>query len=228
MLWQTRSEMLLGTEGIERLQNACVAVIGAGGVGGGAIEALARAGVGHLRILDPDTFALHNLNRQLLATLETVGRGKAAVAVERVHAINPRCDAVGLPLRLLPDNREALFALCPDIILDACDTTTTKIDLIVECGRRGVPLLSCMGTGNRLSPDKLRIGDLSETAGTGCGLARILRRELRRRGIEHQRVVYSTEMPLPTGSRTPGSVAFVPPAAGMLMAAEAVRWLLGA
>ena len=226
MDWQERSRMLIGNEGLERLQAACVCVIGAGGVGGAAIEALARAGIGHLRVIDSDVFALHNLNRQTLATIDVIGKSKVSVAQARVHTIHPACDVLGIAEKILPENRELVFDLKPDVILDACDTTTTKIDLIVECSQRKIPLISCMGTGNRLAPEKLTLGDLAETAGTGCGLARILRRELRKRGIEHQRVVYSTEMPIATSTRTPGSISFVPPVAGMLLASDAIRHLL--
>lgn len=233
--WLERTELLLGTERLERLQNARVAVLGLGGVGSAAAEALCRAGVGHLLLVDHDTVELSNLNRQLVATREVVGMAKTDAAQRRLHTINPAGDFVTAPQFYLPDNSDFLFDWKPDWIIDAIDTVTAKLHLAQECRRRETALLTCLGTGNRLDPSKLRIGDISETAGgAGCGLARVMRRELRKRGITHQTVLYSVETPAKTicpnsanGRHAPGSIAFVPPVAGYLIASYVARSLIG-
>lgn len=227
--WLQRQSLLLTEEEMNKLANARIAVLGLGGVGGAAAEALARCGVGHLLLVDHDTVEETNLNRQLFATRPALGKSKCEAAGERLLSIVPD---LSLTLReefYLPENREFLFAFAPDYILDCIDTVTAKLDLICTAQERGVPLLTCLGTGNRLDPSALRTGDLAETAGCGCPLARILRRELRKRGIERQAVVYSLEQPRraaltgEAGRHSPGSISFVPPAAGYLMASFAVR-----
>lgn len=230
--WLSRSRLLLGS-GIERLQNARVALLGLGGVGGACAEALCRSGIGNLLLCDNDTVDITNLNRQLLATHSSLGRPKVEVAAERLRDIHPQ---VGLTLAqefYLPDNADFLYRFSPDLVIDAIDTVTAKLHLAQECSQRGIPLVSCLGTGNRLSPQSLTVGDIYDTASTGCPLARVMRRELRRRGITGLRVVYSTEPPqkviacdASTGRHPPGSISFVPPVAGYLLAGEAVRLLL--
>ena len=232
--WQQRQSLLLSKEEMERIHKTKIAVLGLGGVGGAAAEALARCGVGHLVLIDHDTVDETNLNRQLFATRQTIGIPKVKAAKERLLSINPSLQLTLLPEFYLPENREVLFSQEPDWILDAVDTVTAKIDLIQSAREREIPLVTCLGTGNRLDPSLLRTGSLSETAGCGCALARILRRELKKRGITEQPCVYSLEVPckavLPdenSGRHSPGSISFVPPAAGYLMASFAIRSLLG-
>ena len=175
---------------------------------------------------------ISNLNRQLFATRPALGQSKCQAAGERLRSIVPGIDLVLREEFYLPENREFLFSFAPDYILDCIDTVTAKLDLAVTAKERQIPLLMCLGTGNRLDPSQLRTGDCSETAGCGCPLARILRRELRRRGVERQNVVYSLEQPRKAalageaGRHSPGSISFVPPAAGYLMASFAVRDML--
>lgn len=230
--FKLRTAALLGAEAMERLEAARVAVLGLGGVGGACAEALARAGVGTLILMDPDRVDPTNLNRQLFATVYTQGQPKVQAAQERLRAINPALNLILLEAFYAPDTREELFAARPELALDAIDTVTSKLDLAEACRSRGVPLLQCLGTGNRLDPSAFRLGTIEDTAGCGCGLARVMRRELRRRGIAGQPVVYSTEQPRPcalpeeAGRHPPASISFCPPAAGYLMASWAVRTLL--
>lgn len=232
--WLCRTGLLLGEEGLLRLAGARVALLGLGGVGGACAEALCRAGGGSLMLVDNDEVSMSNLNRQLIATLDTIGRPKAEAMADRLRSINPQ---IGLTLCrqfYLPENSAFLYDWKPDLVLDAIDTVTAKLHLAQECRRLEIPLVSCLGTGNRLSPQCLTAGDIAETASTGCPLARVMRRELRRRGIEHLRVVYSTEPAQKAvaeedsnGRHPPGSISFVPPVAGYILAAEGVRLLLG-
>ena len=231
-MWLERTESLLGADALAVLKNARVAVLGLGGVGGSAAEALLRSGVGHLLLVDSDTVSNSNRNRQLLATAETVGMDKVEAAYRRFSAAVPEAELTLKKEFYLPENRDFLFDWKPDCVIDAIDTVTAKLDLSVECEKRQIPLLMCLGTGNRLRPEALRLGDISETAGCGCGLARVMRHELKKRGILRQTVLYSTEEPRPIvaeesfGRHAPGSTAFVPPVAGYLLASEAVRRIL--
>ena len=225
-----RTELMLGKAALEKLKNARVAVIGLGGVGGAAAEALLRAGVGHLLFIDGDTVSDSNRNRQLLATLETVGIDKVDAAKARYEAINPDCDMTFLKEFYLPENSDFLYDWKPDYIVDAIDTVTAKLDIALRAQKLGIGLIMCLGTGNRLFPELLKVGDISETKGCGCPLARVMRRELRKRGIEHQTVLFSTEEPQKAivpgeenGRHAPGSISFVPPAAGYIIAAKCVR-----
>lgn len=224
-----RTELFLGKEALEKLNNARVAVLGLGGVGGSAAEALARAGIGHLLFIDGDSVDESNINRQLLATYETVGMDKIAAAEKRLCAIAPDADMTFMKEFYLPENSAFLYDWKPDYIIDAIDTVTAKLHIAEECKNRGINLLMCLGTGNRLEPEKLHIGDISETAGCGCPLARVMRRELKKRGIEKQTVLYSTEeakkaaIESEGGRHAPGSISFVPPVAGYLLAARCVR-----
>ena len=186
-----------------------------------------------LVLLDGDCFVLSNLNRQLLATRDTLGKSKAEEAKKRLHRINPDCRITVLDFFYLPENRDSLFAEEFDLAVDAIDTVAAKLDLIQMCKERGIPVFSSMGTGNRKNPLLLKAGDISQTAGFGCPLSRIMRSNLKKRGISSLDVVYSTEIPakaaLPNdgnGRHSPGSSAFVPPAAGLMLAYLAVSRLL--
>ena len=232
--WLERTRLLWGSREVDRLAQARVAVLGLGGVGSAAAEGLCRAGVGHILGVDSDCFSVSNLNRQLLATTRTVGLPKTQAAGRRLREINPALDYQEARQFYLPDNRDFLFAYRPHLVVDAIDTVTAKIDLAVQCRQRGIPLVSCLGTGNRNDPSQLRLGTIAHTAGSGCPLARVLRRELRKRGIEDLPVVYSLE-PASShcaedahGRHSPASGPFVPPAAGLLLAYGAVRRLLEA
>lgn len=233
--WLQRTELLIGSEGLARLQSARVAILGLGGVGSAAAEALCRAGVGHLLLIDHDRVDLTNLNRQLVATREVVGWRKTDAQEKRLRAICPEGDFTFAAAFYLPENHAFLFDWSPDFVVDAIDTVTAKLHLAQECQARKIPLVTCLGTGNRLDPSQLRIGDIRETAnGCGCGLARVMRRELKKRGVTSQTVLYSLETPRKTvcpdsqnGRHAPASIAFVPPAAGYLIASYVVRRLLG-
>ncbi len=231
--WLERTQRILGEGSLQKLSQATVAVLGLGGAGSAAAEALARSGIGHLILVDDDCVEETNLNRQLLSTTAVLGKEKALVMRDRLLAIHPEGDYRPFVERLLPDHADFLFDCHPDFIVDAIDMVTAKLFLAEKCRDLEIPLLTCLGTGNRLDPSQLKVGDLSETAGCGCPLARVMRRELHKRGIDHLPVVYSTEMPLKpdsspetNGRHSPGSSAFVPPSAGFLMASYVVRYLL--
>ena len=233
MDWLARSQAVLGANTISRLQNSRIAVLGLGGVGGSAAESLCRSGIGHLLLVDADHFEESNLNRQTLSTRKNLGVSKVQAAKERLLDISPTCQIELAQTFYLPENRDFLFDFEPDVVVDAIDTVTAKLDLAQECYQRKIPLIACLGTGNRLHPELLRIGDVADTAGCGCPLAKVYRRELKKRGVPHQTVVYSTELPLPVcvettehGRHSPGSVAFVPPAAGYLLASWVVQQFL--
>ncbi len=229
-----RTEHVLGTEAMEKLAAARVAIFGLGGVGGYVLEALARSGVGRLDLIDNDKICLSNLNRQILATYDTLGMDKADAAAARVRSINPACEVRVYKTFYLPENREQFDFTQYDYVVDAIDTVAAKLSLIEQAGAAGVPIISALGTGNKRDPSLLRVCDLFETENDA--LARVMRRECRRRGIERLKVVYSPEEPLclgpalsdPEGIRrsVPGSTAFVPPAAGLLIAAELVKELI--
>ena len=228
-----RERMLLGGAAIDILAASHVAVFGVGGVGSFTAEALARAGVGAITLIDHDAISLTNLNRQLIALHSNLGQPKTAVMAARIRDINPACRVTELPVFYEPEHREDFFCLGFDYIADCIDSTRSKIDLIETAVSRGVPIISSMGTGNRLDPSKFMITDLSKTS--GCPLAKVMRRELRLRGIHHHTVLTSTELPLKpqklpgseNETRTPpGSVSWVPPCAGMMIAGYIVQSLL--
>lgn len=187
----SRTELLIGKEGLARLQNAKVAVFGIGGVGSFTVEGLARAGVGHFVLVDDDVVCLTNLNRQLHATLKTIGRPKVAVMRERILEINPEAKVEALQRFYMPDNGAEMIRPEYDYIVDAIDTVTAKIDLVVRAKEAGIPIISCMGAGNKLDPTRFEVTDLSKTS--VCPLARVMRRELKLHGITHLKVVYSRE-----------------------------------
>ena len=227
-----RTEMLLGAEALARLQRARVALFGLGGVGGYALEALARSGIGQLDLIDNDTVSVSNLNRQILATHSTVGMPKVEAGKRRVLDINPDCVVRTYPLFYTPDTAGSFDFSQYDYVVDAIDTVTGKLALVQQAHDVGVPIISCMGTGNKLDASQFEVADISKTS--MCPLARVMRRELGKRGIRHLKVVYSKEEALtPTGweeeaaalgkRQIPGSVAFVPGAAGLILAGEVVR-----
>ena len=231
-----RTEMLLGSEALTRLQSAQVAVFGLGGVGGYVVEALARSGVGSLDLIDSDTVSVSNLNRQILATHSTVGMLKVDAARNRVLDINPACNVKTWPVFYTPDTADSFDFTQYDYIVDAIDTVTGKLALVERAKAAGTPIICCMGTGNKLDASAFQVADISKT--TMCPLARVMRKELSKRGIRHLKVVYSQEEAItPTGweeeaaalgkRQIPGSVAFVPGAAGLLLAGEVVRDLTG-
>lgn len=228
-----RERMLLGDEALEVLSASHVAVFGVGGVGSFAAEALARAGVGAITLVDHDEVSLTNLNRQLIALHSTIGQRKTDVMAARIRDINPNCRVTALPVFYEPENREDFFSRGFDYIADCIDSTRSKLDLIETAITRGVPIISSMGTGNRLDPSKFRITDISKTS--GCPLAKVMRHELRLRGINHHTVLSSEELPLKPRrlpghadeKRTPpGSVSWTPPCAGMMIAGCIVQKLI--
>mgnify|MGYP003303305464 CR=1 FL=1 len=228
----SRAELLLGKEGLERLRNARVAVFGIGGVGSFAAEALARGGVGHMALIDGDTVSLTNINRQLIATQKTVGRLKTEVMAERIREICPDTEIVEYPVVYGVENRDLLDFASYDYIVDAIDTVTSKLLLIEEAKKAGTEVISCMGTGNKLDPTRFEVVDISKTS--VCPLAKVMRKELKNRGISGVKVVYSKELPIKpadseeTGKRQiPGSLSFVPPVAGMILAGEVIRHITG-
>lgn len=234
-----RTRMLLGDDGVEKLKNATVAIFGLGGVGGYAAEALARSGVGHLVLVDHDTVSLSNLNRQILATHSTIGKYKIDVAAERIRDIDPAVKVRTYKTFFLPETADTFDFSEYDYVVDAIDTVAGKLELIACAKAAGVPIISCMGTGNKLDPGALRVADISKTS--GCALARVMRKECAKRGLKGIKVVYSQEVPMTpedteelreerAGSSrrsTPGSVAFVPGTAGLLLAGEVVKDLSG-
>ena len=208
-----------------------VAVVGLGGVGGTAAAAVCRAGVGRIIICDHDVFEVSNLNRQAFAFESTIGKRKTDAAEKYLKNICGDTEIIKLDMFLGEENLEEFFSLKPDFIIDAIDTVTAKKMLVKECVLRGVPVVSSMGTGNRLDPSKLRIGDITDTVGKGCPLAKIMRKELLRDGIESFPVVYSEELPKrlsvgeEKGKHSPASAVFVPQAAGLLLASYVIRRL---
>ncbi len=229
----SRSALLIGEQAILQLQQSHVAVFGLGGVGSYAAEALARAGVGMLTLVDHDTISITNLNRQLYALHSTVSQPKVTVAAQRIHDINPQCQIIPVQEFYLPENAEYLLSTDFDYVIDAIDTVSAKIDLACRCTEMGIPIISCMGTGNKLDPTRFRVEKLSRTS--VCPLCRVMRRELKKRGLEQLKVVYSDEPPvIPTPAneitnkrQVPGSMSFVPPVAGMILAGEAIKDMIG-
>ena len=228
-----RTALLLGENGVERLRRTSVAIFGIGGVGSFAAEALARAGVGRLLLVDPDAIAESNLNRQLIALHSTIGRNKAEVMRERILDINPDADVTALPLFYEAATVDVVSLSGYDYIVDAIDTVSSKLLLIERAMALGIPIISSMGAGNKLDPAAFEAADIYETS--VCPLARVMRRELKKRGISSLRVVYSREepaapkfgaAPVPGKRQTPGSVSFVPSAAGLILAGEVVRALI--
>lgn len=232
--WYSRTEILIGKQEFQNLNKAKVAIIGLGGVGGACAESLCRAGIGTLYLMDHDTIDITNINRQLIATTKTVGQYKANALATRLKEINPDCNIVPLVEFYNEDNKTILDNKL-DFVVDAIDTVSAKISLAVECSTRGINLIECLGTGNRLDPTKFKIGKIKDTADTecGCGLARVMRRELRKRGIEDLPVLYSTEYPKniilegENGKHPPASISFCPPVAGYIIASYVSKNIIG-
>ena len=244
----SRTELLLGKDAMARLADASVIVFGIGGVGTYAVEALARSGVGRLTVVDDDKVCLTNINRQLIATHKTVGRKKVEVMAERVEDINPKCVVEARECFYGPETADAFNLSSYAYVVDAIDTVSSKLLLIERCKAAGVPVISCMGAGNKLDPTRLTVADIYQTS--VCPLARVMRRELRARGIQSLKVVYSQEEAVkPSGDMTvscktgcvcppgttrkctlrrsvPGSVSFVPSVAGLIIAGEVIKDLL--
>ena len=232
----SRTELLIGKNGINKLKESVILVLGVGGVGSHCIEALARCGVGTLILVDSDTVSLTNINRQSIAYHSTIGKYKTQVMKERIADISPDTQVITHETFLLPENIEEIFAVRPDYIVDAIDTVTAKLAVVEEARKRGIPMISSMGTGNKLHGELFEITDISKTS--VCPLCKVMRKELRARGIEHLKVLYSKEKPItvqdtgseekPKGRRAvPGSISFVPPVAGLLIAGEVIRDLIG-
>lgn len=227
----SRFELLVGEDNIQKLNQAHVIVFGVGGVGGYVVEALVRSGIGHITIVDNDVVSLSNLNRQIIATQETIGQKKVDVMKKRILSIHPKCDVTTLDMFYLPETANQIDLSQYDYVVDAIDTITSKIELAVRCDQK-IPLISSMGTGNKMNPALLQVSDIYKTS--VCPLAKVMRRELKKRRVKHLKVVYSQELPMKpfasdeiTHKRTiPGSTAFVPSSAGLLIASEVVKDLL--
>ncbi|HJD02241.1 MAG TPA: tRNA threonylcarbamoyladenosine dehydratase [Candidatus Mediterraneibacter excrementavium] len=234
----SRTELLLGEEGVARLREAAVMIFGVGGVGSHCIEALARSGIGRLVLIDNDAVSITNINRQSIAYHSTIGRMKTDVMRKRIRDIDPSIRVTTYETFVLPDNLGEILDAEPEVdyVVDAIDTVSAKIALAEETLKRGIPLISSMGTGNKLHPELFEIADLADTS--VCPLCRVMRRELKQRGITHLNVLYSKEKPVDVSGRStdedsgvrrsiPGSVSFVPPVAGLLIAGEVIRTLAG-
>ena len=230
----SRTEALLGADNMKKLATARIAIFGIGGVGGYTVEALARCGIGHFNLIDRDVVSMTNINRQIIATIKSIGQNKVDVMKERILDINPFALVKTYPCFFLPENASSFDFSSYDYIVDAVDTISAKIELVVRAKDCGVPIISCMGAGNKLDPTKFEVADLSKTS--VCPLAKVMRKELRLRGIEHVKVVYSKELPIkPEFAKeetdekkrgTPGSISFSPSVAGLILASEVVKDLL--
>ena len=225
----SRSALILGDDSIKKLSSSRVIIFGLGGVGGYVVEALARTGVGHLDLVDNDEVSLSNLNRQIYALHSTVGKDKVDVAADRVLDINPDCVVTKHKIFYLPETADQINLSDYDYIVDCIDTVSAKLELVMRAKEANVPIISSMGTGNKLDPSKLKIADISKTS--VCPLARVMRQELRKRGIYHLKCVFSIEEPatvsIESGSRhVPGSVAFVPSVAGLMLSGEVIKDLI--
>ncbi len=221
----TRTRMLLGSEAVDRLQGASVLLFGIGGVGGFTCEALARAGVGKIHIVDKDVVDITNINRQIIATHDTVGRPKVEVMEERLHSINPNLQVTATECFYLPDKAEEFDFGAYDYVIDAIDNVSAKLSIICEAKAAGTPVISSMGTGNKLDPTRFEIADIHKTS--VCPLAKVIRKGLKDRGIRDVKVLYSREEPAKLGLRTPASVSFVPSVAGLIIAGEVIKDLIG-
>ena len=232
----SRTELLIGEKGLKKLKQATVMVLGVGGVGSHCIEALARSGVGTLILVDNDTVSKTNINRQSIAYHSTVGAHKTKLMKDRIFDINPSAEVVTYETFVLPENLEQIFSQKVDYIVDAIDTVTAKLALAEYAKEHKIPIISCMGTGNKLHPELFEITDISKTS--VCPLCKVMRKELKNRGIKHLKVLYSQEKPIEVSGKDtgedkgkkrslPGSISFVPPVAGLLIAGEVIREIAG-
>ena len=221
--WESRTGLLLGECGVEKLNNSRVLVFGLGGVGSYTVEALARAGVGHVGLVDGDKVSQTNINRQIIATVSSVGKSKCEVQRSRILDINPNADVTVYDTFYLPENADNIDFTNYDYVVDAVDTVTAKIEIVKRAKLARVPVISAMGTGNKLQPTAFRVGDIFDTK--VCPLARVMRRELKARGINSLKVVYSEEEPI-IKERVPASISFVPSVAGLIIASEVIKDLV--
>lgn len=243
----SRTELLIGKEALDKLRNSKVAVFGVGGVGSFTVEALARGGVGKIVLIDDDTVCLTNINRQIHATFNTISKPKVEVMKDRILSINPKCEVTTYQTFVKEDNIDEIITEDTDYVVDAIDTVSSKISLILWCQSHKIKIISCLGTGNKLDPTQFKIADIYETK--ICPLAKVMRYELRKRGVKELKVLYSEEMPLKpkldevitckegcvcTGGtrkclakrQIPGSISFVPPVAGMIIGGEVIKDLM--
>lgn len=232
----SRTEMLIGVEGLEKLKKSTIAIFGIGGVGSYTAEALARSGVGHLVLIDHDEVCISNINRQVHATSQTVGKSKVDLMKARILEINPMCKVTAYKEKYTAETAAQLLTVDYDYVVDAIDMVTSKIDLIVRCKEMNIPIISAMGAANKLDPTKLQVADIYKT--TMCPLAKVMRHELKKRRVKKLKVVYSTELPVVPNQQlvqggaganrrqTPGSMVFVTATSGLIMASEVVRDLL--
>ena len=232
----SRTELLVEKEGLQRLKDATVMVLGVGGVGSHCIEALARSGVGRLILVDNDKVTLTNINRQSIAYHSTIGQYKTKLMKDRIWDISSEIEVITHEKVILPENLHEIFDRKVDYIIDAIDTVTAKLALVEYAKQQDIPIISCMGTGNKLHPELFEITDISKTS--VCPLCKVMRKELKERGIKHLKVLYSKEKPVDTSGKStgenmgkrralPGSISFVPPVAGLLIAGEVIRTLAG-
>lgn len=220
--WTSRTELLIGKQGIEKLKMAKVAIYGIGGVGSFAVEGLARSGIGHIVLIDNDIISISNLNRQIHATNKTIGKKKIEVMKQRILDINPNVIVDTYMVEEIENGEESLIDKSFSYIIDAVDTVKTKLKLIEKSVQLQVPILSCMGTGNKLDPTKFEITDIKNTS--ICPLARVIRKELKKRNVEELKVLYSKEEPIQNEKQViPGSIAFVPSVAGLIIAGEVIK-----
>lgn len=221
----SRTKMLIGESALEKLSESKVAVFGVGGVGGYVVEALARAGVGNIDLIDNDEINISNLNRQIIALHSTLGKAKVDVIEERVHDINPTINTRTFKIFFSPETSDMFDFSKYDYVIDAIDSVTGKIELILKSQQENTPIISSMGTGNKLHPEMFEISDIYKTS--VCPLAKVMRHELKQRGVKKLKVLYSKETPIKDkGVRTPSSISFVPPVAGLIIAGEVIRDLL--
>lgn len=230
----SRTELLVGKDALKKLKSAHIAVFGIGGVGGFCVEALARAGIGNLTLIDNDTVSISNLNRQIIALHSNIGKFKTEAMRERIQDINPNASVTCINSFYLPENADEIDLSCFDYVVDAIDTVTAKLEIIERCHKLNVPVISSMGTGNKLKPAAFEVADIYETS--VCPLSRIMRRELKKRNIPKLKVVYSKEVPIsanaaysentPFKKAVPGSIAFCPSVCGLLLASEVIGDIL--
>lgn len=223
----SRTELVVGKDGVEKLNNTKIAIFGLGGVGSFALEGLVRAGIGNLVLIDNDCVELTNLNRQILATHKTIGKPKVEIAKQRILDINPNANVEIYQEFFMPET-EGILDDSIDYIVDCIDTVTAKIELVVRAERLNIPIISCMGTGNKLEPTRFEVADIYKTS--ICPLAKVMRKELRNRGVKKLKVVYSKEEPIKSNKKdrnqVPGSISFVPSVAGLIIAGEVVKTIL--
>ncbi|MCY6355992.1 tRNA threonylcarbamoyladenosine dehydratase [Clostridium sp. ZS2-4] len=230
MEWLTRTERLIGKEGIEKLSNSKVVIFGVGGVGSFVTEAIARSGVSNIVLVDKDEVDISNINRQILATTKTIGEAKVEVMKRRILEINPSCQVKTHNIFVNEDNIEDIIEKDTDYVVDAIDTVSSKISVAVWCEKNNIRIISSMGTGNKLDPTQFKVSDIYRT--NVCPLAKVMRRELKRRGVKGLKVVYSEEMPIKISEayknetqrkQSPGSISFVPSSAGLIIAGEVIK-----